>query len=425
MNDKNLLPDKDLTGLLEHEAGKIDANLDLWPAIERQLKLSQSATQPLPENTSPLLDYEASPARPKPLFTLPRVTKFALGIAAVLALAFVISAALLPGIGIPSIPQPPLAAGVSPAVPAATPTPHVVTGTLKATLTGPNEAVGALAWKADGSQLAGASDDASLITWDANGKLLSNGGMPGITPPLGWPYQVYWLNSGVGFESGNAQFTSPDRKLTAYRVSGDKFVLQKTMGVASGESNTPLATVMPGTPSQIPVVASLSVPGGSIGQLAWSPDGKTIVGEGFAPHGSGSAGPADVRVWFWRTDGTLIATLDDFYYPINSLAWSPDGKKVAISAKGAQHAGIWSPEGKLITKLPGDYVIWQLAWSPDGNTLAAACSDDLVRLWSGDPLTETNLTGHQDSVEAVAWSPDGKTLASGSGDKTVKLWTIK
>jgi WD40 repeat protein len=169
-------------------------------------------------------------------------------------------------------------------------------------------------------------------------------------------------------------------------------------------------------------VGTLAIPTGVLGQLAWSPDGKVIATEGQTVK---SAGPGDIRVWLWRTDGTLIKTLQDFIYPINSMSWSADSSLLAISAKGENQAFLYSPDGKQVAKIGEKIVIWQLAWSPDGQTLAAACDDKTVRLFDRKGTLEAILTGHQDTVWSVAWSPDGRTLASGSGDKTVKLWTVK
>ncbi len=65
-----------------------------------------------------------------------------------------------------------------------------------------------------------------------------------------------------------------------------------------------------------------------------------------------------------------------------------------------------------------------VAFSPDGKRIASGSLDQTVRLWdadTGQPVGDP-LTGHTDSVLSVAFSPDGRRIASGSEDKTLRVW---
>ncbi len=69
--------------------------------------------------------------------------------------------------------------------------------------------------------------------------------------------------------------------------------------------------------------------------------------------------------------------------------------------------------------------IWMVAFTSDGRILAAAGSENDVKLWdaagTGDPGT---FSGHTSKVTSIAISPDGKTLAAGAEDNTIKLWDL-
>ncbi|NEN99499.1 MAG: hypothetical protein F6K50_29650, partial [Moorea sp. SIO3I7] len=89
-------------------------------------------------------------------------------------------------------------------------------------------------------------------------------------------------------------------------------------------------------------------------------------------------------------------------------------------------ARIWDNQGNEIAVLTGHQdPVFSVAFSPDGQRLATASRDGTVRIWDnqGNPLAV--LTGHQDEVNSVAFSPDGKTLATASDDGTARIWKVE
>ena len=162
-------------------------------------------------------------------------------------------------------------------------------------------------------------------------------------------------------------------------------------------------------------MATLAGHAAPVNSVAWSPDGKTL-----------ASGSADKTVKLWEgSSGKLLATLLDAG-PVFSVAWSPDGKMVA-SGSWHKTVKLWeASSGKLLVTLAGHADrVFSVAFSPDGKTVASGSADKTVKLWeaSSGKLLVT-LAGHADRVFSVAWSPDGKTVASGSADKTVKSGNI-
>jgi len=114
--------------------------------------------------------------------------------------------------------------------------------------------------------------------------------------------------------------------------------------------------------------------------------------------------------------------------PITALAYSPDGKKLAIGAYRA--VAIWDTATgqpvNCITHLPG--AVLALSFRPDGTVLAVGsgvpgASGD-IRLFDTKTWTSTGkpFGGHGDVVVSVCWSSDGTRIASGSQDKSAHVW---
>jgi WD40 repeat protein len=106
------------------------------------------------------------------------------------------------------------------------------------------------------------------------------------------------------------------------------------------------------------------------------------------------------------------------------VAFSPDGSRFATTSAGA--ATIWdAASGKKLLALPDQgQVVYSLAFSPDGRRIALGIS-----LGSGATVWDTSsgrqlatLTGHHGSVQAILFSRDGQQILTGSVDGTVKLW---
>jgi WD40 repeat protein len=122
--------------------------------------------------------------------------------------------------------------------------------------------------------------------------------------------------------------------------------------------------------------------------------------------------------------GSILVCYNGHADQVNSVAWSPDGKRIA-SGSDDKSAQVWETAtgDHLFTYTGHADRVNGVAWSPDGKCIASASSDSTIQVWEADAgICLFTCRGHSQTVRVVAWSPDGKRIASGSDDKTVKVW---
>jgi WD40 repeat protein len=142
--------------------------------------------------------------------------------------------------------------------------------------------------------------------------------------------------------------------------------------------------------------------------------------------------PAELRNWEWgRLKFLCQQSVRTFSTkaPIDSVAYSPDGKRF-VSGGWDGTVKIWSVKnGKLLRTIPyGALYVNGVAWSPDGKSIAAAGSDSggEVKVWNADSGELLQVFhGHQDSALSVTFSKDSQRLLTTSYDNTARLWNVR
>jgi WD40 repeat protein len=159
------------------------------------------------------------------------------------------------------------------------------------------------------------------------------------------------------------------------------------------------------------------------GSVAFSPDGKKL---------ASASGPV-VRLWD-LTNGQELRHFEAYPEGLHSVAFSPDGNRL-LAGGGSREDDPILKDGK---PLPPDWSLrlWDLttgkelrrfeghtkpvrsvAFAPDGRWALSAAEDQTMRLWDLETGKEIRrFEGHASTVWSVAFSPDGRYALSGSGN---------
>jgi hypothetical protein len=166
-------------------------------------------------------------------------------------------------------------------------------------------------------------------------------------------------------------------------------------------------------------------------------DGQTVQAQGLL-----NRCPEDQRHWEWgylwkRASLAGPVKLGPFAGPVTALAFSPDGRGLAVAGGGATRAAgpraparavgevkVWDLpqwERRHITDFTGP--VYELAFSPDGRTLAAACgargdAGGEVRAYNAFDGRLAWFTPFPRRVTGAAYAPAGTFLIAAQADGT-------
>jgi WD40 repeat protein/tRNA A-37 threonylcarbamoyl transferase component Bud32 len=221
--------------------------------------------------------------------------------------------------------------------------------------------------------------------------------------------------------------TQPTAQAEAVAFSPDG----RTLAVACQDHRTRLLDL-----ASRRLLLTLVGPHTAVRAVAFSPGGDLIA----------TVGDRTARVWELPS-GAPRATCASQAGQSRCLAFAPDSRTLAVGSFDHVIAlDLWDPTTatrrcRLTDPRSGgapgcpkpaaeptceaNLSVAAVAFSADGATLAAGCSDGVIRLWdtaSGD-MRQT-FSGHVGVISRLAFTPDGRTLASLGEDNVLNLWHL-
>ena len=282
------------------------------------------------------------------------------------------------------------------------------------TLTGHNGFVRSLSFAPDGSRLASASADATVLLWStADG---TRSGALDVRSEL-WS-AVFAPDGKLLVSGGNGLLALIDtttqqiiKQFTGHTTTIKAVAISKQGLIVSGADDSIIRLWNRGN-DEVP--RQFLGHNGSVRSIAFSPDGSLLA--------SGSESEGIARLWDIASGAP--AMLDTKSSGVFAVAFSNDGKLLAIGTNTGKLL-LWDVATRTEIGEMGaqSASVRALAFSGDGSMLAAGTLDPgSVQFWQVSDRQLLRRIDTSQSVLSLAFSPDGSMLAAGTGDNTVMLW---
>ncbi len=178
----------------------------------------------------------------------------------------------------------------------------------------------------------------------------------------------------------------------------------------------------------------LMVHRGRVRAVAFSPDGAlaataSAIQEVNFQTRTTTVGGGEIQLWRVPT-GEAIGQPLPHPKPVESLAFSPKGRRLLTGCENGEARLFLVASGELMAKLRSNGgTAAQVAFRSDGEGCSIACrggkSTGGVRLWRVAPEEGLpRLLLHGDTVRTLCFSPDGGALFSGGDDRVGRLWEV-
>jgi len=156
-------------------------------------------------------------------------------------------------------------------------------------------------------------------------------------------------------------------------------------------------------------------------RLAWSPNGEQLATSHYA---TSTIDPTLIRraiqVWdnFLGTTGSIPIMMDETYGG-GSIAWSPDGTRIAMLP--SDEIAVYD---LVLDEIIAEAVFEEqysatIAWSPNGDYVATG--GRTVRIWDANVLEVIATIPANNNVRTIHWSPDSQYIFSNIGNDGLSI----
>jgi WD40 repeat protein len=282
------------------------------------------------------------------------------------------------------------------------------------TYAGHMKSIESIVFSANGNEIATASDDGAARLWDTGtGKVLldvqahdQRANTAILTPDGRYLATAGWDGTAKLWDTQTGQLSMTIADPDDSRVNSVAFNQKGTLlATGSDEGAIRLWSVPSGA------LVSKLTQSGAVLTLAFNRDDTLL-----------ASGASDGKIVLWNPEsGEAVAELDHGGQ-VYQVEFSPDGSRLG-SGGGNWIAKLWAvPSGQLLHTLSGhDGRVYGLRFSPDGRRVATTGADETIKTWDvGSGQLVSTIPGVE--FNSVDYSPDGQLLAAGGQDGAVRLY---